>query len=34
LVYVYDYNIERRRYGDGKIDKDEWCRCWIGYLVI
>lgn len=27
LVYVY--NIL-----DGIIKKDEWCRCWVGYLVI
>lgn len=28
LVYVYD------QFYRNIIKKDEWCRCWIGYLVI
>ena len=33
LVYVYDYDVERRTY-DFVIHKDNWCRCWIGFLII
>lgn len=37
LVYVFnviDDEFYRTGYGDNIIKKDDWCRCWVGYLVI
>ena len=37
LVYVFNSaedHFYRTGYGDNIIKKDDWCRCWIGYLVI
>lgn len=37
LVYVYNADIDRfykDLYGDNIIKKDEFCRCWLSYLII